>query len=189
MRLVPNLWSAIAYIMGTRAIAYSDSIPPGDQLSPPPLVPNGALRSEEPAPHQEEIGCSTARRSLSNLAAAPSFRPLPVSSSRTAHTRRAVADGKLHTSAFTRPFAAPALPGGARRHFTNSRRQLRRETQNDEVQARVHLARRLHAGPQPARQDADQGVQPLSRRSRSSRSGASTAARPCRRKATAPTAC
>ena len=34
----------------------------------------------------------------------------------------------------------------------------RGETHHDEVQARVHLARRVHACPQPARQDADQGI-------------------------------
>ena len=60
---------------------------------------------------------------------------------------------------------------------------------NGEVSTGIYLARRLHARPQHPRQNPGQGFRQVSRRWKSSRTGASTAARPVRPRVTAPIAC
>ena len=65
----------------------------------------------------------------------------------------------------------------------------RRDEGNDQVQARIHLARRLRARPEPAQQDEGGGVRRPADPRGAARSGASTAARRARPKAATRTAC
>ena len=74
----------------------------------------------------------------------------------------------LARSGLTWPGTRVRRPPGAGRQTSDFKATVLRISQastqerlNDQVQARVHLARRVHAGPESPRQDADQGIRHL----------------------------